>query len=128
MVKRLREMMAGEAPTIAEETLVTAGGTSTILCSCGWATNIQGVLQVTAKPGSYTDETLDVVIYNYDPVSGAEDEVVTFTQVTNPSIPYTDWKYESTNKRLGNWIRVKWTVGGTSPSYSFNVRAHLKKQ
>lgn len=80
------------------------------------------ILDVTAVSG--TTPTLDVTIVNVDPQTGQEDTIVTFAQKTATG---TEWKYSlDTGKQLGNFIKVKWTIGGTSPSFTFSVIAHLK--
>lgn len=80
------------------------------------------VIDVTAASG--TTPTLDVTIVNVDPVSGKEDVLVTFTQRTAAA---TQWKYAcDTGKVMGNYIRAKWTIGGTTPSFTFTITGHLK--
>lgn len=80
------------------------------------------VLDVTAASG--TTPTLDVTIETYDPVSNKWDTIVTFTQKTGTG---TEWKHSlDTGKKLGNIIRAKYVIGGTSPSFTFTVSAILK--
>ncbi len=125
-MKTVREMFAGETVTLADEETLTGNGQSSIH-GCGWATTIQAILVVDGVPASHTDETCDVKIVNYDPATGDEDDLITFTQVTDTA-QTGEWKYEDSNKRLGNFIRVKWTIAGTAPDYDLQVVVHLKKQ
>ena len=124
-MKSVREMLKGSDELLADEETVIITGEGSVV-GCGWATTIQAVLSVTAIPAGYSDETLDVTIVNYDPKTGEEDDLITFTQVTSST--GDEWKYEDTNKRIGNHIKAKWAITGTSPDYDFKIVAHLKKQ
>jgi Tfp pilus assembly major pilin PilA len=79
-------------------------------------------LDVTAVPGVYTDETLDVTVKTKDPASGKWFTIATFTQVTNS----TTSEMKAVANNLGRKIRVEWAIGGTAPSYTFSVGAVLK--
>jgi len=85
------------------------------------------LLDVTAVSGTFaTGEGLTVTIENYDPITEETDTLASFT--ANITAPTTEWKYAyDTGKELTNFIRVKWTITGTTPSFTFSVVAHLKK-
>jgi len=76
-------------------------------------------LDVTAVSG--TGPTLDVAIKTRDPVSKKWFTIATFTQFTavgKEMIKVSDG--------LGERIAVEWTIGGTSPSFTFSVGAVMK--
>jgi len=87
------------------------------------------VLHITAVSG--TTPTLDVVIENVIEVQDTEsavygmveikDTLVTFPQQTTTGT-VIKVGYD-TGKALGNFIRAKWTLGGTNPSFKFTVVA-----
>ncbi len=76
-------------------------------------------LDVTAVSG--TTPTLDVVIKTKDPASGKWFNLVQFTQVTAVSS-----EMKTITGNLGSLIAVFYTLGGTSPSFTFSVGAVLK--
>jgi hypothetical protein len=92
---------------------LTASGNTGALPSYGYATTLRAQLNVTAASG--TTPTLDVVIE--DTLDGANwNTIGTFTQLTaagrqviNITTPFSDT------------IRVRWTVGGTTPSFTSSV-------
>lgn len=94
----------------------TASGDTGTLDGYGVADSARVQLEVTAASG--TSPTLDVVVE--DTLDGTNWNVVgTFAQktaagreVVNLSTPFTDR------------LRVRWTVGGTSPSFTFSVIAY----
>lgn len=77
------------------------------------------VLKVTAA--SESSPTLDVSILTYDKTSDTWNTLTTFTQKTTTGV---ELKTVSTN--LGYLIAFSWTVGGTSPSFTFSIGATLK--
>lgn len=91
----------------------TTSSNSGILYGYGAASTLRAQLDVTAAAG--TSPTLDVVIE--DTVDGTNYNTIgTFTQKTaagreviNITTPFSDA------------VQVKWTVGGTSPSFTFSV-------
>ncbi|NUO35882.1 MAG: hypothetical protein HOQ45_02430 [Nocardioidaceae bacterium] len=92
----------------------TASGNSGALTGWGSASTLRAQLNVTAASG--TAPTLDVVLE--DSVDGGTtwNTIGTFTQATtgarqviNVTTPFTDT------------LRVRWTVGGTTPSFTFAV-------
>jgi len=76
-------------------------------------------LDVTAASG--TTPTLDVVIETYDPKTNKWYTIITFTQATAVT---NEMKEKTAN--LGKRIAIKYTIGGTSPSFTFKVSAMLK--
>lgn len=76
-------------------------------------------LDVTAASG--TSPTLDVVIKTKDPASGKWFELTSFTQATGIKT-----EIKSIANGLGSEIAVFYTIGGTSPSFTFSLGAVLK--
>ncbi|MCM8900625.1 hypothetical protein KVG29_05200 [Caldicoprobacter algeriensis] len=76
-------------------------------------------LDVTAVSG--TAPTLDVKIKTKDPVSGKWFDLVNFTQVTAVTS-----EMKAVSGLLGSQIAVFYTIGGTTPSFTFSVGAVLK--
>jgi len=74
-------------------------------------------LNVSEVPSVYTDETLDVKIYEVNPLTGDEHLIASFTQITNA----TGTERITVNPLYGNTFKVKAFVGGTAPSYKFRV-------
>jgi len=123
MAKNIREILKGDILTLHDK-VETVTGESTPF-GVGWAKSAVWILDVTAKGG--TNPTLDVEVWNYDPITGKEEKLLAFTQVGDAT--GTQWKNETdyeANKKLSNAIKLKWTLGGTNPTYTFKVVAHLK--
>lgn len=106
----------GVVDTLVASAARTASGDSGVLPDWGVATSLRAQLTVTAVAG--TGQTLDVVIE--DTLDGDTWFVVgTFAQKTaggseviNITGPFTDR------------IRVRWTIAGTTPSFTFSVLAY----
>lgn len=106
----------GQLETLVASAARTASGNDG--GSVGWesASTIRAQLDVTAASG--TSPTLDVVIE--DTLDGTNWNVIgTFAQKTaagreviNITTPFS------------NRVRVRWTVGGTTPSFTFSVAAY----
>jgi hypothetical protein len=76
-------------------------------------------LAVTAASG--TTPTLDVVIE--DTLDGTNwNSVATFTQKTAAAVQAVD----ITSVAFSDRLRVRWTVGGTTPSFTFSVLIYGK--
>jgi len=81
-------------------------------------------LSVTAVGGD-ADETLDLVVQSKDPVSASYVTIATFTQCTQPQGAQV--RFESigpdtpNNEVIGVTIRLSWTVGGTTPTFTFSI-------
>lgn len=92
----------------------TASGTSSTLEGVGeWGT-IRARLAVTAASG--TSPTLDVVVEdtldggtNWHTVATFAQKTAAGTEAVNITTPFSDR------------LRVRWTVGGTTPSFTFSV-------
>ena len=103
----------------ARETVVASGARTTssdsgALTGYGAAATLRAQLNVTAASG--TTPTLDVVIEDSVDSGATWNSLGSFTQKTvaareviNVTIPF------------GDVIRVRWTVGGTTPSFTFAV-------
>jgi hypothetical protein len=106
----------GMVDTLVTSAARTASGDSGTLTGWGAPDLARVQLDVTAVAG--TGPTLDVVVE--DTLDGTNwHSVGTFTQaaavgvqVINLSTPFADR------------LRVRWTVGGTSPSFTFSVLAY----
>lgn len=92
----------------------TTSGNSGDLPHYGPAETLRAQLNVTAASG--TTPTLDVVIEdtldgtNYNTIGTFAQKTAAGREVINITTPFSDT------------TRVKWTVGGTSPSFTFSVR------
>lgn len=76
-------------------------------------------LNITAVSG--TTPTLDVSVESFDEVGAAYAPIGSFTQKTATGIDTL--KLTGT---LGRLIRIKWTIGGTTPSFTFSVSGAFK--
>jgi len=77
--------------------------------------------------GAYTDETLDIEVYSYDPASGKYIKIDNFTQVTaDKSGGFQDKKIISGG--LGSKIKVKAVMAGTSTDYTFSIGGVAKRE
>lgn len=96
----------------------TASGSTAAIAGFGDRTTLRAQVDVTAAAG--TTPTLDVVIE--DTLDGTNWNVVgTFTQKTaagreviNITAPFADR------------LRVRWTVAGTTPSFTFSVLGYVE--
>lgn len=110
--------MAGTTFAAAPSAARTASGPGATLDGCGTFSKLRVQLDVTAASG--TTPTLDVVIEDsFDGV--AWNTVATFAQKTaaarealNITSPFTDR------------VRARWTVGGTTPSFTFSVSVYAQ--
>lgn len=106
----------GLLETLVASVARTASGDSGLLPGWGVASTLRVQLDVTAAAG--TTPTLDVILE--DTLDGVNWNVVgTFTQrtaagrqVINVPAPFADR------------LRVRWTIGGTTPSFTFSVVAY----
>lgn len=76
-------------------------------------------LNVTAASG--TSPTLDVVVESKDPSGDVWDDLAVFTQATAVS-----HQKENVAANLGDRVSLKYTLGGTDPSFTFTVYAIAK--
>ena len=91
----------------------TTSGTGTALTGYGKVTAMRCQLNVTAASG--TSPTLDVVIE--DTLDGTNwNTVGTFTQATGATRQVIN-----ISAPFGDTVRTRWTIGGTSPSFTFAV-------
>lgn len=103
----------GQQQTPVASAARTAAGDSDSILGYAGAETIRAQLNVTAVSGTFP--TLDVVIE--DTIDGTNwNTVGTFTQrtavgrqVINVTTPFA------------NRLRVRWTIGGTGPSFTFSV-------
>ena len=111
-------MARGSAFNVAPSAARTTSGQTALLSSMDRA-NLRVQLNATVVTG--TTPTLDVVIE--DTVDGGTtwNTIGTFTQLTaagrqviNVTSPFTDS------------VRARWTIGGTTPSFTFAVDAYLE--
>lgn len=102
----------------AEDTVVasaarTASGDSGLQSGYGGASTLRAQLEVTAVAG--TAPTLDVVIE--DTLDGTNwNTVATFTQATAAARQVV-----TVTSVFADRLRVRWTVGGATPSFTFSV-------
>lgn len=109
--------MSNIVKTLAASASRTANGNGSAISIRGLTGLIAFVLDVTAQSG--TTPTLDVDIQAYDPLSGKWSVIASFTQVGAATgterITVTDIPEQE--------VRAAWTLGGTTPDYTFSVAA-----
>lgn len=96
----------------------TASGVSAATSGFSQAKNL--VIQLDVTTASGTSPTLNVVVEdsvdgtNYETITGGvfAQKVTTGREVLQLSVPFTDT------------LRVRWTIGGTTPSFTFGVSAY----
>lgn len=102
----------------------TATGTSTgVDNDAGSTDGLSAILHVAAVSG--TTPTLTVTIEGSDDSTNGVDgnwaTVATFAQATGKTSEYV-----AVTGAVEQWLRVKWTVAGTTPSFTFHVAVHRK--
>jgi len=106
-------MWQGATETVVASAARIISGASATLTGYGPASTIRAQLAVTAASG--TDPTLDVVIEdtldgtNWNVIGTFAQKVTTGREVINVTVPFSDR------------LRVRWTVGGATPSFTFSV-------
>ena len=108
----------GRLLTLAGSSARTASGQSDIADIDGEALAI--TLDVTAAGG--TTPTLDVVIEDAPTDQGPWTTLSTFTQKTGTAREVQ----RVTNKAFHRFVRARWTVGGTTPVFTFSVQATVR--
>lgn len=105
----------------------TATGTGSAVCGFGKYEKFVFQLDVTAASG--TTPTLDVVVQHS--IDGGTNwyTVATFTQKTAAGEELkTESEVESgTAEAYGDCFRVSYTIGGTTPSFTFSVRCYAQE-
>ncbi len=117
-------VFAGIQETPVPSAAKTTTGNSGTLSDYGSAVNIRAQLNVTAASG--TTPTLDVIIQDSVDNGSNWNTIGTFTQknaVSREVININPAKAESGTFQpmFGNLLRVQWTIGGTTPSFTFQV-------
>jgi hypothetical protein len=103
----------GVVDTIVASAARTSSGDSGVLAGWGVASALRAQLNVTAAAG--TGPTLDVVIE--DTLDGTNWNVIaTFAQKTGPGREVINVTEPFTDR-----LRARWTLGGTTPSFTFAV-------
>lgn len=103
----------GSTDEVVASAARTTSGDSGILTGYGSAVRLRVQLNVTAASG--TTPTLDMVIE--DTLDGTNYNTIgTFTQKTAVSRQVID-----ITTPFADRVRVRWTVGGTTPSFMFSV-------
>ncbi len=110
---------ASEQTLLASAARTASGDTSATPVNVKRFKEANFFLDVTAVAG--TEPTLDVAVKSKDPASGKWFDLVTFTQATGVTS-----EMKSVAGNLGSLIVVFYTIGGTSPSFTFSVGAVLK--
>jgi hypothetical protein len=96
----------------------TASGTSAPVAGYGASSVLRAQLDVTAAAG--TSPTLNVVIedtvdgVNYNTIATFAQRTAAGREVINVTTPFTDQ------------VRVRWTIAGTTPSFTFSVLAYTE--
>lgn len=103
----------GQLDTLAASAARTTSGDSGASAGWGSASTLRAQLDVTAAAG--TTPTLDVVLedtldgVNYNVVGTFAQKVAAGREVINITTPFSER------------IRARWTLGGTTPSFTFSV-------
>lgn len=112
----LRDAGAAEVPV--DSAARTVSGSIVAGTNYGSADSIRAQLDATAASG--TTPTLDVVIEdtldgtNWNAIGTFAQKVAAGREVINITTPFTDQ------------VRVRWTIGGTTPSFTFSVRTYIQ--
>lgn len=112
---RFETSWAGFNEELVASAARTTSSNSGIIYGLGPAESIRAQLDVTAAAG--TSPTLDVVVEdtldgtNYNTIGTFAQKTAAGREVINITTPFSDQ------------VRIRWTVGGTSPSFTFSVRA-----
>jgi hypothetical protein len=101
-------------------TATASGDTYTTPILVKYAKEASIFFKVTAASGS--SPTLDVVVMEYDPRSDDWYILATFSQKTGTG---TDVGYVEYG--LGEKMAINYVIGGTTPSFTFQVNATLKE-
>lgn len=102
--------------TLAESAARTASGDTGTLSGFSDLGKLRAQLEVTAAAG--TSPTLDVVLE--DSLDGTSwNTIGTFAQLTTTGREVID-----ITGLFADRLRVRWTIGGTSPSFTFSVLVH----
>lgn len=103
----------GATDTVVPGAARTASGDTGVTHGWGAASRLRAQLDVTAAAG--TSPTLDVVVEdtldgtNWNVVGTFAQKIAAGREVINVTSPFSDR------------LRVRWTVGGTTPSFTFSV-------
>lgn len=113
---------SGLSKTLVASAARTATGTGTQVCGFGRYEKFTMQLAVTAASG--TTPTLDVTVQHSIDGGTTWFTLATFTQKTAAG---SELKTESeveaaTAEVYGDCIRAIWTIGGTTPSFTFSVK------
>lgn len=109
----------GSIDTLAASAARTTSGQTSSLTGYGYAKTLRAQLAVTAASG--TTPTLNVVIE--DTVDGGTNwnQVAAFTQATATGV-----QVQNITTPFSDTIRVRWTIAGTTPSFTFSVLAYVE--
>lgn len=109
-------MSPGSTDTLVASAARTASGDSGRLGHFGHASTLRLQLDVSAASG--TSPTLDVVIEdtldgtNWNTIGTFAQKTASGREVINVTTPFSDT------------LRARWTIGGTTPSFTFSVVAY----
>lgn len=108
----------GSTEALVASAARTASGDSGPLTGFAGATTLRVQLDITAASG--TTPTLDLVLEdtldgaNWNTIGTFAQKVAAGREVINVTIPFTDT------------LRARWTVGGTTPSFTFSIAAFIE--
>lgn len=109
---------------VAQGAVTTTGATGAGALDNGAATSngLEAILQVTAVSG--TTPTLDVKVQHTDDISGTPVwvDLITFAQKNSRG---SEYKVVASGD-VERYLRVTWTVAGTTPSFTMNVAVARK--
>lgn len=112
-------MSFGQYTTLAPTTTATTNGTITIPGDYGPPKTIRAQLNITAATGvtptlnTYIEDTIDGGT-TWNQVASFTQATTTGIQVMNVTTPFSDT------------LRIRWTTGGTTPSFTFRINAYTE--
>lgn len=108
----------GQLETLVQSAARTASGDTGPIAGWGAASTLRIQLDVTAASG--TGPALDVVVE--DTLDGTNwNAIATLTQRTAPG-----QEVVNVTAPFSDTLRVRWTVAGTLPSFTFSVKTYSK--
>jgi len=112
-------MAFGSYTTLLPPTTTAANGQATAAGDFGPSKTIRAQLNVTAASGT----TPTLTAYIEDTVDGGANwnQVAAFTAATAPGVQTIN-----VTTPFSDTLRVRWTVGGTTPSFTFTIAAYLE--
>lgn len=117
-IRDSRQVPYVEEVVVASAARTTSSQTAS-LTGFGAAQKLLLYRKVTAFSG--TTPTLDVVVEDSLDAGATWRTIATFPQKVNSTFAATDFQQVLPAALFADTLRVRWTIGGTTPSFTFNV-------